>query len=109
MAGYIAARRIEFDLSTITKLTLYILSPALIIDSLLQTELPAADGLRLAAAFTLSTAVLYGLVVVIAVVGRLPKPVRTSLLATTIFPNTGNLGLSLTLLALGEAGLERAI
>jgi predicted permease len=109
MAGFIAGRKIELDLPTLTRLTLYILSPALIIDSLLQTELPAAEGLRLAAGFAISTALLYGLVVVISVTGRFPKPLRTSLLATTIFPNTGNLGLSLTLLALGEAGLERAV
>jgi predicted permease len=30
-------------------------------------------------------------------------------MATTLFPNTGNLGLSLTLLALGQAGLQRAV
>src|SRR5215211_655108 len=109
IAGYVAGRGIELDLSTLSKITLYLFSPALIIDSLLQTELPAVEGLRIAAAFALSTAALYALVMAISIAGRLPKPTRTSLLATTIFPNTGNLGLSLTLLALGEAGLERAI
>ena len=99
----------ELDLSTLTKLTLYIFSPALIIDSLLSTQVPAVEGLRIAAAFALSTVALYALVVIVSVTGRLSKPVRTSLLATTLFPNTGNLGLSLVLLALGEAGLERAI
>ena len=109
IAGYIAGRGLELELSTLSKITLYLFSPALIIDSLLRTELPAAEGFRIAAAFTLTTVALYALVVAISVAGRLPKPVRTSLLATTIFPNTGNLGLSVTLLALGEAGLERAI
>jgi len=109
ISGYVAGRRIELDLSTLTKLTLYIFSPALIIDSLLRTELPAAEGLRIAAAFALATAGLYALVVTVSLAARLPRPVRTSLLATTLFPNTGNLGLSLTLLALGEAGLQRAI
>ena len=74
-----------------------------------ETQVPAVEGLRIAAAFALSTVALYALVMAISVTGRLSKPIRTSLLATTIFPNTGNLGLSLTLLALGEAGLERAI
>jgi predicted permease len=109
MAGYIAGRKLELDLSTLTKLTLYIFSPALIIDSLLNTQVPAAEGLRIAAAFAISTVALYLLVAVVSVTGRLSKPIRTSLLATTLFPNTGNLGLSLVLLALGEAGLERAI
>ena len=109
LTGYLAGRRLELDLSTLTKLTLYIFSPALIIDSLLATDVPAVEGLRIAAAFALSTVALYALVVIVSLTGRLSKPVRTSLMATTLFPNTGNLGLSLVLLALGEAGLERAI
>lgn len=109
LAGYVAGRKLELDIPTLTKLTLYIFSPALIIDSLLTTELPAREGLRIALAFAISTALLYGLVVVITLAGQLPKSVRTSLLASTIFPNSGNLGLSLTLLALGPAGLERAV
>jgi predicted permease len=109
LAGFAAGRKLELDLSTLTKLTLYILSPALIVDSMLQTELPAGEGLRIAAAFAVATALLYVLVLAIAAVGNIPLSTRTSLLATTIFPNTGNLGLSLTLLALGQDGLQRAV
>lgn len=109
LAGYAAGRKLELDLPTLTKLTLYILSPALIIDSMLQTELPAREGLRIAAAFAIATGLLYVLVAVISSIGKLPQPVRTSLQATALFPNTGNLGLSLTLLALGQEGLQRAV
>lgn len=109
LAGFIAGRKLELDLPTVSKLTLYILSPALIVDSMLQTEVPAREGFRIAAAFALTTLLLHVLVVVISKVGKLEQATRTSLLATTLFPNTGNLGLSLTLLALGEAGLQRAV
>ncbi|MCC6790734.1 MAG: AEC family transporter, partial [Thermomicrobiales bacterium] len=109
LAGFIAGRKLELDLPTLSKLTLYILSPALIVDSMLQTEVPAREGIRIAIAFALATALLYLLVVVISRAGQLPQATRTSLLATTLFPNSGNLGLSLTLLALGQAGLQRAI
>ena len=109
LAGVAAGRWLAPDLPTLTRLTLYVLSPALIVDSMLQTELPAAEGIRIAVAFALTTALLYGLVAALARATNLDKPGRTSLLATTIFPNSGNLGLSLTLLALGEEGLQRAI
>ena len=109
LAGYFAGRKLELDLATLTRLTLYVLSPALIIDSLLNTELPAAEGLRIAGAFGLATVMLYFAVDLVARSRHLESPVRKSLMASTLFPNTGNLGLSLTLLALGEAGLQRAI
>src|SRR3954447_15551807 len=97
LAGFIAGRKLELDLSTLSKLTLYILSPALIIDSMLQTEVPAREGIRIAAAFAVATFLLYLLVAAISAAGKLPSSTRTSLLATTLFPNSGNLGLSLTL------------
>jgi predicted permease len=109
LAGYVAGGRLELDLATLTRLTLYILSPALIVDSMLRTELPAREGIRIALGFTLATVILYLLVRIVAALAGLALPARTSLIATTLFPNTGNLGLSLTLLALGQAGLQRAI
>lgn len=109
LAGVLAGRKLELDLGTLTRLTLYVFSPALIVDSMLRTELPAGEGVRIVAAFALLTALLYALVAVITKLGRADRPSRTSLMATTLFPNTGNLGLSLTLLALGQEGLQRAI
>jgi predicted permease len=109
LAGFIAGRKLELDLSTLSKLTLYILSPALIIDSMLQTEVPAREGIRIAAAFAVATFLLYLLVAAISAAGKLPSSTRTSLMATTLFPNSGNLGLSLTFLALGQEGLQRAV
>jgi malate permease and related proteins len=109
LAGALAGRKLELELGTLTRLTLYILSPALIIDSMLNTDLPAREGARIALAFALTTVLLYLLVAAICRAGRLARPAQTSLMASTLFPNTGNLGLSLTLLALGPDGLQRAI
>jgi predicted permease len=39
---------------------------------------------------------------------NLSPATRTSLIATTTFPNTGNMGLSVSLFALGDIGLDRA-
>lgn len=109
LAGAWAGRKLELELGTLTRLTLYILSPALIVDSMLKTDLPAREGVRIALAFAITTFLLYLVVVGICRAGRLARPERTSLMASTLFPNTGNLGLSLILLALGPDGLQRAI
>jgi predicted permease len=108
-AGYVLGRKLTLDLGTLTKLTLYLLSPALTADSMYRTTLPTGEGVRIFIAFTICTVLLYVLVQIIVVVFRAAPPVKKSLIATTLFPNSGNLGLSLTLLALGEAGLQRAI
>lgn len=109
LAGFLAGRKLELDLPTLSKITLYLLSPALIIDSMVSTELPPREGIRIALAFALATGLLYLLVVGVSAAASLAEGTRTSLLATTLFPNSGNLGLSLTLLALGQPGLQRAI
>lgn len=109
LAGYALGRSITLDLATMTKLTLYLLAPALTADSMYRTQLPAGEGFRIFAAFALCSALLYAAVRIVASLLRVEPSMRKSLIATTLFPNSGNLGLSLTLLALGEAGLERAV
>jgi predicted permease len=109
VAGWAVGRRISLDLPTLTRLTLYLLAPALTLDSMYRSDLPAADGARLFGAFALATGLLFLLVAVVSRGFRIEPPVRKSLIATTLFPNSGNLGLSLTLLALGQPGLERAV
>lgn len=108
-SGWTIGRRLDLDLATLSKLTLYLLAPALTLDSFYRTELPAREGIRIFIAFAITTAMLYGLVrVVVRLLASDPATTK-SLIATTLFPNSGNLGLSLTLLSLGQAGLERAI
>ena len=69
----------------------------------------APDWVPIDEAFALCSLGLYVVVRVISAVFKVDEPVQKSLIATTLFPNSGNLGLSLTLLALGQLGLERAI
>lgn len=108
-AGYMFGRRIQVDLPTLTKLTLYVLAPALTADGMYRSQLSKGEAGRLFLAFSLATLLLFVLVRVICRFADVSSPVRKSLVATTLFPNTGNLGLSLTFLALGQEGLDRAI
>ncbi|WP_456410240.1 AEC family transporter [Oceanithermus sp.] len=106
--GWLAARALRLDRGPLTRLTLFVLVPILVFDQLWRTPGGLSYGLRLAAAFALASA---GFTLVGWLAGRLlnlPQPTRVSLTATTAFPNTGNMGLSVAYFALGDAGLERA-
>jgi len=106
--GYLAARVLKLDRGPLTRLTLFVLVPFLVFDQLWRNNADLAGALKLAGAFALASA---GFALAGWLAGRLlglPWPARASLTATTAFPNTGNMGLSVAFFALGEAGLERA-
>ena len=108
LIGAIAERNLTLDLRTLSRLSLYVLSPALIVDVLYRTQMSSTSALSLAAGFTLSYLALWGLGWLLGKVLNLSPPTCTSLIATTTFPNTGNMGLSVSFFALGEMGLDRA-
>ena len=107
LIGVVAGKRLPIDVASLTKITLYIFAPALAADAMYRAQLGAGDAVRIFLAFTLTTFSLYVLSRVVARLSGLDVSARKSLIATTIFPNSGNFGLSLTLLALGQEGLER--
>jgi predicted permease len=109
LVGVLAGRRLPIDIASLTKLTLYVFAPALAADSMYRAKLGAGDAVRIFLAFTLATLVLF---IAARIVGRFSGQSESetrSLVATTIFPNVGNIGLSLTVLALGQEGLERGL
>ena len=106
--GYLAVKLLKIDRGPLTRLTLFVLVPFLVFDQLWRNTADLTGALRLALAFALASAA-FALAGWLA--GRLlnlPQPTRASLTATTAFPNTGNMGLSVAYFALGDAGLERA-
>ena len=106
--GVIAGRRMPIDVASLTKLTLYVFAPALAADAMYRAQLGAGDAVRIFIAFSLTTFALYALLPCRRPdLGTRRLQGSKSLIATTIFPNSGNFGLSLTLLALGQEGLER--
>jgi len=107
--GAIAERLLSFDVRALSRLTLYVLSPALVLSSMANADLPGGSAARLALAFAGATLVLLALAGGVARVARLPATRRKTLIASTLFGNTGNMGLPLVLFALGDAGFQRAI
>jgi malate permease and related proteins len=107
LVGVVAGRQLPIDVASLTKITLYVFAPALAADAMYRAQLGAGDATRIFIAFSLTTLALYVLSRVAARVTGQDVSERKSLIATTIFPNSGNFGLSLTVLALGQEGLER--
>lgn len=109
LVGFIVGRRITFDLGSFSKLSLYVLAPALSFNSMYKAQLGAGDAIKIFLSFGLSTLFLIIISRGVARITGQSDAGKRSLVATTIFPNVGNFGLSLTLFALGDAGLERGL
>jgi hypothetical protein len=107
--GTLANRLLNLESQTLSQVTLYILSPALIIDSLYRTTLSIESTAGLLFAYFLASLLLYVAVWLIGKILKLPQHFQKTLIATTLFSNNGNLGLPFVAFSLGSAGLERAI
>lgn len=107
--GFVAGRSLQVDLAQLSRFTLYVLTTALIFDSMYRAELPAASAIGLVAGFAAVSAVLAALSWALARLQGLSPRHRASFVAAGIFPNSGNMGLSVVLFALGQAAMSRAV
>jgi len=107
-AGYLAARYLKVDPRSLSRVTFYIFSPALIFTLLTQSELSNGDILKMAA-FAAGVVFLVGGIAWIA--GRLFRLERRTLAAvviTSMFLNAGNFGLAVVNFGFGETALAYA-
>ncbi|HEX2704909.1 MAG TPA: AEC family transporter [Candidatus Lustribacter sp.] len=105
--GALLSRRFELDQTTITKLSLNGLTPALALHTLLTTAISPGTGTRLAAAYlvvSLAAVALAGL----ATPGMTTRT-RRAVMACAAIGNNGNMGLPISLFALGRAGLDQSV
>lgn len=109
LMGYLVGKRIDFELQTLSKLSIYVLVPVLIFDAMLRAKLTGASVVGITAAFFLASLGLYFLALAFSRWLRLDLGASKTLIASATFPNSGNMGLSLTFFALGQPGLDRAI
>lgn len=99
----------SFDLKTLSRLTMFILSPALIFNSLMKTSVTPADA-GIMFAFTLAlTAAIYLISFGAAHLTKMPASDRKGLYLATIFLNAGNYGVPVALFALGQAGMDHEV
>lgn len=109
VVGYMLRQRMPLDLSTINRLAMYGLSPALIFVSLVRAEVSGGAALRMIVLSISLMLCLAVLTTLIAVPLGLRETSLTALLLASLFMNTGNFGLPLARFALGDEGFQRAV
>ncbi len=109
LIGLIAGRSLSLQHQTLSQLFLYVLSPALVIDSLYRNNIPTASFWSLLEGFVLTFSLLYLSLKLLSSITVFSPSLKTALVATSLFPNNGNMGLSIVSFTLGAGGLTRAV
>lgn len=107
-AGYLLARYTSVETHSLSRVTIYLLSPSLVFTALVKTDLRAVGGYHLIALIVVHYA---ALLVLGALAGRflgLPREERSGLTLATVLYNAGNYGMPVSLFAFGEEGLRLA-
>ncbi len=107
--GFVLRSRQKIDIRSVSRVSFYIFSPALVFSALVNTTL-SSDELIDLALFTVVVVILMGIVALgFSLLMRLSRPETTAMLLVVMFVNGGNYGLTLNQLRYGQAGLDRAI
>lgn len=108
-SGYVLCRVLDPDVRPISRVSLYLLSPALIFSSLVKAQISQGETLRIVAFMLLLVACMAFLSWTSSKVLRFDSSTTTAMMLCTMFTNTGNYGLPLASFAFGERGFERAV
>jgi predicted permease len=108
-AGFLFARLIRFDTTALTKLTFYILGPALIFNSMLSPSISATSLGQV----TLFVFAVHGALLILGGLGvrftGWDTDTKTAAVLSFTFNNCGNYGLPVLLFAFGEAGFTLGV
>lgn len=103
--GFAFEKRLRPPIAPFNQLSLFILMPSLVFLSLLQVDFRSEEPLRVAAFAVILAVVMLAVAFVIGRLARLDRPTSSALMLTAAFPNLGNYGLPVVVLAFGQAGL----
>ena len=104
--GFALERRFRIPIVPVNQIVLYVLMPCFIFTSLVPFELLREEPLRIGAYSVLLTVAMLAVGAAIARLLRLDRATTSALLLTAAFPNLGNYGLSIVLLAYGAEGVR---
>jgi len=107
--GYVLERAIGVDARSLSRVALYVFTPALIFGSLVESEVPGSEFGRIALFVVLFMLLMWGVGLVVARLLHFDQKQRNAFLLATLFSNCGNYGLAVVLFAFGEAGLQRGL
>jgi predicted permease len=108
-SGYLLRLTLDLDLRPLSRVSLYLLSPALIFSSLVEAEIAQGQTLRIIAFSVLLVGIMAALTLAAGSIFGFSRETNTALMLSTMFTNTGNYGLPLALFAFGQQGFEQAI
>ncbi len=104
-SGYVLGKRFHIDPRMFSQVVFYFFSPCLVFNSLAKNQLSEKDFLSVAG-FAVAMVVVVGLFSWgIGSAFRLERHLLAAVMITSMFDNAGNLGLSVTSFAFGEAAL----
>ncbi len=107
LVGTIVGRFHFIDRTSVSRLALYALTPALAFDTLSNTKVHLTEFFRIAISYVLAV-VFLGLCAWF-MGAKLEENRRRSLVLSVILGNNGNFGLPMSLFAFGQAGLELSV
>jgi len=99
---------LKFEARTLSRAVFYLFAPALVFDSLANSELSGAAMGQITAAVLLTTIALWALGILAARLLRLEGPTQAAFLVGILLMNAGNFGLSLNYFAFDDIGLAWA-
>jgi len=109
LAGFFLEKKLTLDFRSLTALSLYLMTPALVFSALMNRALPAAVGGQIALYMVLYTTALMLIGTAVAALCNFRGETRRALYLTTAMMNVGNFGLPLAWFAYGEAGLDVSV
>jgi len=107
-AGYVAAWRLEVDPRPLSQLALFVFAPCLIFQIIVDTVWSGEALARMIGFAALSQFIPAAIAALVARTLGWSRPLTAAAVLVVLLPNAGNLGLSVSLFAFGEAGLEQA-
>lgn len=107
-AGYLLARLVSVEIQSLSRLTMYLLTPSLVFASLVRADVSAAAAARLIGLIVAQFAVMLILALLAGRLMRLGPVQRSGLAVVTVLYNAGNYGLPVSLFAFGDEGVRLA-
>ncbi len=109
MAGFGLERAVGVDPRSLSRVALYVFTPALIFGSLLESKVGGAEFGQIALFVVAFMLIMWGVGLALARLLRFDQRQTNAFLLATLFSNCGNYGLAVILFAFGQAGLERGL
>lgn len=107
-AAYLFGRIFKPNSDVLGNLLLYVLIPALVVESVANAQMSAGDALRIGGSIVVLAAIIWGLGLMLARALKFDRELTAAFLVSIIMANAANYGIPLNTFAFGEAGTEAA-